>query len=110
MAGQQLRSEVQRTLAFGSIGASYAAVGAKTDHPTQILLVQNLTDAAVQFSFDGVNDHFPLAAGVSLVLDACSDRTDDVLGLFISAGTTMHVKEIDTPTTGAVYITPIYSR
>lgn len=110
MAGQQLRSEAQRTLAFGSVGAAYAAVGTSFDNPAQILLVQNLTDAALQFSFDGTTDHFPLAAGTSLVLDACTDRTTDVLGLFLSKGTTMYVKEIDTPTTGAVYITPIYSR
>ena len=110
MPGSQLRVEAQRTLAFGSIGATYTAIGTPITNQAQILTIQNLTDAALQFSFDGVVDHLPLAAGTSIVLDATSDKTENAEGLYISGRTQFYVKEIDTPTTGAVYVTPIYSR
>ncbi len=105
----RFRAETLRTLAFGGIGAGYAAVGDPLDNPTRMLLVQNLTDASVLFSFDGLNDHFPLAAGAFIIFDVCSDRTNDG-GFFVSAGTIINVKQLGVPTTGSVYVSAFYGQ
>lgn len=107
--GKQLRCEPVRTLPAASVVVGYTAVGSPVTNADGIALFQNLTDATVMFSYDGVNDHFPLAASSAHVLDITTNQpTGD--GLFLSAGTQMYVKRVGSPTTGAVYITLYYGR
>ncbi len=107
--GRQLRCEPVRTLAAGSVGASYTPVGAQVVNADGIILFQNLTDALLMFSFDGVNDHFPLQPNGYHVLDITTNQpTKD--GLFLSIGTQFYVKQINVPSTGSVYITLYYGR
>lgn len=101
--------EPQRSLAFGTIGAAYMGVGTAVNHPLHQFIIQNLTDAALQFSFDGINDHFPLPAGGLLINDVTSNKA--VAQVFcLSEGTRLYVKEIGVPTTGAVYFSAIYGK
>lgn len=106
----ELRAEPQRSLAFGSIGASYAVIGSALDRQIRILNVQNLTDATLQFSFDGINDHFVLPSNGFLLIDITTNRIEQSSGFFISIGTTINVKRIGTPSTGSVYVTSMYAR
>ena len=65
----RLQAETLRSLAFGSIGASYTAIGTATAMPAHIIKVDNLTDAVLLFSIDGTNDHFVLPANGFILLD-----------------------------------------
>jgi hypothetical protein len=106
-SGIQLRADAQRSLAFGSIGASYAAIGSAFGFPMRIIKVDNLTDATLQFSFTGNTDHFVLPAGGFLLVDVCTNEVQ-TQGFFISTGTTIYVKRSGTPTSGSVYVTTFY--
>lgn len=105
----ELRADVQRSLAFGSIIASYTAIGNAFERPMRILNIQNLTDATLQFSFDGVNDHFVLPSGGFFLIDITTNKIED-RGFYVSKGTTMHVKRFGTPTVGSVYVIALYAR
>jgi hypothetical protein len=95
-----------RTLAFGGISASYAAVGAPSTDSCRMLLVQNLTDQTLMFSHDGTTDHYPLAAGSMFILDVTTNKTSTVSGFYISTGTTIYCKQLSgAPGSGGVYVT-----
>lgn len=103
----RLQAEPIRSLAFGSIVAGYTAVGSALANPARLIILNNLTDEELMFSFDGVNDHVALAGPGSFVLDITSNK--GVAGaLFLAQGTTIYVKEIGNPTTGSVYISSFY--
>jgi hypothetical protein len=59
------------------------------------------------FSFDGIDDHFPLASSGYLLLDITANKTRES-GFFIAEGDRLYVKEVVTPTSGAVYFTSFY--
>lgn len=111
-AGNELRAEELRGLAIGSIGASYVAVGTPIAHPINMFMVQNLTDATMGFSFDGVIDHFVLPPYGMWVADTVTNRQETNIGLFLGKGTSFYVKKLDTPPVGvgSVYVTTLYAR
>jgi len=101
------RFEAIRTLAYGSIGASYAQIGTPIVNPARLIKVDNLTNATLMFSTNGLLDQFVLPSGGFMLIDICSDKTHDD-GLFLPTGEGMFVKEIGTPTSGSVYFTVMY--
>lgn len=107
--GKQLRVEAVRTLDAGDIGVDYVKVGVSSTRASGILQFQNLTDATLMFSFDGVIDHFPLPANGYFVLDVSTNKAV-ADGMFLSIGTQFYVKQIEAPTSGSVYITMYYGR
>ena len=98
--------EPLRTLAFGSISGTYAGLGAALAYPSRIYWVQNQTDVVLTYSWDGVNDHFVIAAGGFVLLDVTSNRTDTGGSLNIAVGQRTYVK--GSPTLGATYLTSFY--
>lgn len=96
-----------RSLAFGGIGVNYAAIGTGFANQSHILWIQNLTDANLWFSLNGVDDHFPVAGGSFMLLDVTSNKSNDT-GFFIAIGTIVYVKRLGTPTVGSVYVTTFY--
>ena|ERR1700734_3511958 len=103
----RLLPEPLRSLAAASIGAAYMGVGTALANPARIILVQNLTDATLVFSLDGINDHFALPDGGFLLLDVTTNRSLPE-GCYISVGQRLYVKEIGMPTTGSVYFSTFY--
>ena len=100
--------EPVRPLGFAAIGAAYVGVGTSLNFPARIILIQNMTDAILMFSFDGINDHFPLLANAFLLVDLSSNKTLST-GYFIAKGERLYVRDMGTaPTTGSVYFTTIY--
>ena len=99
-------AEPRRTLAFGSISGSYAAVGSPFVHPARIVLFQNQTDSTIVFSLDGVNDHFSLLTNTSFVLDVSSNKDANGNGFYIAANTTIYVS--GSPGTGQVEVGVFY--
>ena len=103
----RLTCEPLRSLAFGSIGAGYTAVGTALAYPARMVIIQNLTDALLMFSFDGTNNHLPLSAGDKLILDITANKTIEP-GFFDAKGQTLYVKQSAVPSTGSVYLTAFY--
>ena len=103
----RLAPEPVRTLAFGSIEVAYMGIGTSFTRPIRILMIQNLTDESLMFSFDGVDDHTPLPRDGFLLLDVATNRTSEG-GFFIAEGTRIYVRRIGTPTEGDVYVTTFY--
>ena len=103
----RFRAETVRTLAAGSIGAAYMGVGVALTQPIRQFFIQNLTDGTLMFSFDGVNDHFPLPRNGFYVSDITANASTTG-GWFLAEGDRLYVKEVDTPTTGSVYFSAFY--
>lgn len=103
----ELRADALRTLAFGSISGTYAAIGIPFAHPTRIMIAQNLTNVQITYSFDGINDHFVLPAGGQMIMDVSSDEFQGN-GFIIAVGTQMMAK--GAPASGNVYISAFYVR
>lgn len=104
----RLKAEPVRTIAFGSILAAYAPVGTAYDDPVRIYYLQNLTDATLMFSWDGVNDHFPLPSTSFLLIDVTSNKSLVGGSLNIAQGDRTYVKRLGIPTIGNVYLTIFY--
>lgn len=104
----QLRAEPVRTLAFGAIAVGYMGVGTVLDHPSRMFLIQNLTDVGMMFSFDGVNDHFPLQSNSYFVLDISANQSN-IQGFYLAQNERLYVKELTVAAgSGAVYFTSFY--
>lgn len=101
---QRLKFDAQRSLAFGSIGAGYTQIGSLLTVPANQFLVSNFTNTPLQFSTDGLTDHFVLAAGAQWIND------DKANNIFFPLGQTMWVKELTgAPGSGSVYFSVIYA-
>ena len=98
--------EPLRSLGFGSIGASYAAIGTAITKPARLIKIDNLTDAALLFSIDGTDDHTIIPGNGFLLLDIATNK-EDTQGFELATGTTFYVKNSGTPTLGSVYVTVI---
>lgn len=106
---QRAKFEAIRSRAFGSISGSYATVGTATTNPARLIVIQNLTDAPMMFSFDGgTTDNLALAAGSGAVLDFTSDSVSES-PMQLPANTQISVKQISAPTSGSVYVSIIYA-
>jgi hypothetical protein len=110
MAGQEIRIMLEpvRHLDFGTISGTYMGVGTPISNAARQFFIQNLTDETLMFSFDGVNDHFPLPSEGFLLDDITSNKTS-LQGFYLTEGTRLYVRELDTPPgTGSVYFTVFY--
>lgn len=106
----RLLPETQRSLSAATIAASagtYLGIGTAISNPARIFYLQNLTDVTLQFSFDGINDNFPLAANGFILLDATANQSH-ISGCYIAQGQRIYVKTLGTPASGAVYLTVFY--
>ena len=66
--------DVERSLAFGSVGASFTDIGTPITRNYYLHWLQNLTDATVEFSWDGAdNVNLTLAPNTALVLDEATN-------------------------------------
>lgn len=108
--GIELRADAQRSLAFGGISGTYAAIGTAFANVVRMMIVQNLTNATLQFSFDGVVDHFVLPASGQVIFDVTTNQISNANGFFISVGTQMSVKTIGSPGSGSVYVSAFYAK
>lgn len=106
----RLVPDIVRSVPFGSISAIYMGIGTAMTKPIRVFMMQNMTDEAMMFSFDGVNDHFPLPATSYFVFDITSNKTIQQ-GFFLAQGQRIYVKQLDPakiPSSGAVYLSTFY--
>lgn len=100
-----------RSLAFGSVGASYSAIGTPLDHPGRIVLFQNATNQPIYISWDGIDDHFYLAAESFILFDFGTNRGGNASELAVSQGTQFYTKHAGSaPTDGLVAVSSLYGK
>lgn len=108
--GQRIRFEELRSLAFGDISGSYAAVGDPLGNAARMIIITNQTNADMIISFDGVNDHLFVISSSAIVFDFASNRVAPVDQLEMPLGTTVWVKEASgAPSSGSVYVAVVYA-
>lgn len=106
------RAELEslRSLAFGSISGSYAAVGTPFDYPSRLICFTNNTDGDMFFSRDGVTDELFVAAGSFKLFDVSTNhRPVNEDDLVFRKGTQWYVKQSTAPSEGSVYIETLYA-
>lgn len=101
---QVVQIDTLRSLAFGSISGTYAAVGGSFVHPVRLISLVNATDGAMFFSDDGINDKFFLPAGTFKLFDLTTNRFNSSQYWVLPAGTQIYVRQSTAPSTGAVYV------
>jgi len=110
----RLSCDPVRTIAFGGISPVYAGIGISFTSPVRIFHIQNLTDTTLMFSYDGVNDNFPLATQSFLVLDVTANQALSQ-GFFMAQGQRLYVRNMvaegyNAPTIDAVWLTAYVGR
>ena len=99
------KADTVKSLAYTITDVVYMGIGTVFDAPMRKIHIFNNTNAKMMFSFDGVNDHFPLACNGFLSLDI-TENNDLEEGFFIARDQRIYVKRMnDTPTKGAIYVT-----
>lgn len=102
--GTRAGFDAVRELAFGSVGASYTAVGTATTDYIRVARFTNTTDVEVYISLDGTTNHIRMGSGSFLLIDFTANEVDEA-GLFIQKGTVFYTKRVSgAPTSGAVWI------
>lgn len=102
--GTRVAFEPIRESAFGSITASYTALGTPTTEYVRLISLNNFTNADVYVSFDGINNHLKMPAGSFQLFDLSSNKVRDD-GLFIGIGTQIFVKYVSTlGSTGSFWV------
>lgn len=92
-SGLKIKDEALREVAFGSINATYTALGAVLAHDAFIDAFTNATDANIYVSFDGVTDHKKFPANSGRVTDL---KSNDAYRI---AGTQIYIKHDGTAPT-----------
>lgn len=98
----------------GPITNMYLGIGTSFTSSVRIFHIQNLTDTTLMFSYDGVNDNFPLASQSFLVLDVAANQTLPQ-GFFMAQGQRLYVRNMvaegfNPPTIGSVWLTVYVGR
>ena len=79
-------------------------------HPIRLLHTEDTTNVPLMYSWDGINDHSALIQNAFLLLDVCSNKSNQGSILEIPQGTIIYVRYIDSaPTSGYVYLSAFYA-
>lgn len=112
MSAKRVHFDTLRSLASGSISASYAAVGTALTVNPRIICITNKTQGDMIFSLSSSNadGNLFLAAGSFKLFDLTANLVpgkDDNFEMAI--GDQWYVKQVTAPTSGAVYIEYLYA-
>lgn len=106
--GQQFQAEPLRSLLFSSILNTYLPIGTSIRYSARQILIQNLTDVLLIFSFDGINDHIALPQGGFYLSDITTNKISTE-GYFLATGQSVFVKYVtDVPTSGSAYFSSFH--
>ncbi len=100
-------NEPERSLAFGDIEETWVAVGEPLAYASIKYVLQNETDAPVQFSADGVKVLITLYPGKSFTSDVQANKG---LGgaMMRPESTQFYVRYVSAVSSGGVYISSFY--
>lgn len=82
-------------------------IGTQMEHGIIQFKIDNLTDAHLVFSIDGINDHFIVCPEGFFLSDLASNQISQS-GLFLAKGVQFYVKQLEVPTTGTVYLSTMF--
>lgn len=100
--------EEVRRVAFGDIGALFTGIGSKLAHPARMVVINNLTDATLNISTNGVVDHLDIPASASIVFDLTANKTE-VENFAFAKEMRFYVKHLGVaPTLGSLSLSVIY--
>lgn len=97
-----------REVAFGSITASFTALGSALSNHGRVIKLTNGTNAPIYVSIDGVNAFDKIPANGYLLIDFATNRIRDD-GLFIAIGTQFYIRYDTAPTSGAFWMSTVYA-
>lgn len=112
MSAKKVYFDNLRSLAFGSISGTYAAVGSALTVNPRIMCITNKTQGDMIFSVDSTNSagNLFVPAGTFKLFDLTANLVpgkDD--NFVIAEGTQFYVKQVTAPVAGAVYLEFIYA-
>lgn len=100
---------VRQLLGSSTVAGFYTAIGTPLENACRQFFVQNLTDKTLMFSFDGVNDHFPLPTSGFLLNDVTSNAALSK-GFMLAKGETLYVKKLSPLVpSGDIYFSVFYA-
>jgi len=104
--------DVLRTIAFGTVSATFVPVGTPLAFPARIICFTNTSAVDLIFSMDGVTDQLIVPAGSFKLFDVTTNhRPVNQDDFCFSNGTQWYVRyPAGAPTTGAVYIEVVYAQ
>jgi hypothetical protein len=107
-----VRFDPIRTLAFGGISGSYAAIGTPLATNWRLFKITNNTDGDLLISADGTTDNLFVPKMSFTLYDLSTNgqpasQTDDFV---MQIGTQFYAKQSTAPTAGALWIEGVYAR
>lgn len=103
------RFDELRSLAFGGISGTYAAVGAPMDHMVRLVCITNNTEGDMLFTTDNTRDELFITAGSYKLFDIQANQNDNFDDKYVlPINTQFYVKQSTAPVSGAVYIEAMY--
>ena len=112
MSAKKVYFDTLRSLAFGSISGTYAAVGTPFSVEARIICFTNKTQGDMIFSTDNSNSdgQIIVPAGSFKLYDLTANLIPGKDDSFVIAkGTQFYVKQVAAPVSGAVYIENVYA-
>lgn len=107
---QRAQLEALRSLAFGGISGTYAAVGTAFANPVRLICITNNTEGDMLFSRDASTDELFIPAGSFKLFDISTNhRAVNQDDLVFEVGTQFYVKQDTAPVSGSVYIEVLYA-
>ncbi|MFI0477772.1 MAG: hypothetical protein ACH349_01415 [Candidatus Rhabdochlamydia sp.] len=112
MSAKKVYFDTLRSLAFGSISGTYAALGTPFTVEARIICFTNKTQGDMILSTDNTNvdGQIFLPAGAFKLYDLTANLVpgkDD--NFVIAQGTQFYVKQVTAPVSGSVYIENVYA-
>lgn len=106
------RADSLRTIAFGDISGSFAAVGTPIQHNWRVFKITNNTDGDMILSFDGTTDNLFVPKNSFTLYDLSTNAppVSQVDNLVLALQTQFYVKQSTAPTSGDVWIEGFYVR
>ena len=97
-----------RSLAYGSISGTYAAIGSPLTYAANAFRFINNTNGDMFVSDDGTNDKLFVPAGSFVLYDVASNKVVPGNNLKMAALTQFYVRYSSSPSSGSVYLEIIY--
>lgn len=98
-----------RSIAFGGISGTYAAVGDPLDYYGRIICITNNTEGDMLLTTDNTRDEIFVAAGSFKLYDIQSNMNTNFDDKYVlPKQLQFYVKQLTAPVSGSVYIEIIY--
>ena len=105
--------EPLRSLAFGDISGTYAAVGTPFEFPSRLVCFTNNTEGDLVFSRDisiSAGELFVASGSFKLFDVSTNHRPVNQDDFVFEVGTQWYVKQLEAPVSGSVYIETLHAR